>query len=101
MKVCSQCNSENNDIAKFCKNCGNNIEAVQPMYAQPQPVQPQPVYTQPAQPMHTQPVQPQPMYVQPQPVQPQPGIHPAYSADAAAASSRCSSLYASSKSNKH
>ena len=77
MKVCSQCNSENNDIAKFCKNCGNNIEAVQPMYAQPQPVQPQPaqpqpVYTQPAQPMHTQPVQPQPMYAQPQPVQPQP-----------------------------
>ncbi len=63
MKVCSQCNSENNDIAKFCKNCGNNIEAAQPMYAQPQPVQPQPVqpqpvYTQPAQPMHTQPVQP-------------------------------------------
>lgn len=75
MKVCSQCNSENNDIAKFCKNCGNNIEAVQPMYAQPQPVQPQPVqpqpvYTQPAQPMHTQPVQPQPVYTQP--VQPQP-----------------------------
>lgn len=65
MKVCSQCGTANNDSAKFCKGCGNNVEAAQPVaqpvqpvsQAQPmaQPMQPmQPVSQQPAQPMFVQ-----------------------------------------------
>lgn len=37
MKVCSQCGTANNDSAKFCKGCGNNVESAQPVA---QPVQP-------------------------------------------------------------
>lgn len=71
MKVCSQCGTENNDIAKFCKGCGNNIEAAQPV----QSVQPQQsAYAQPAQ--STQPVQPTQSYAQP--VQSVPQTQPVY-----------------------
>ena len=84
MKVCSQCGTANNDSAKFCKGCGNNVESAQPVaqpvqpvsQAQPmaQPMQQQPVHmaqpmfanSQPAQQFASQPAQPQPT----QPMQP-------------------------------
>ena len=44
MKVCSQCGATNNDTARFCKGCGNNLDVVQPVAQPSQPTQPsQPV----------------------------------------------------------
>ncbi|WP_427877347.1 hypothetical protein [Gardnerella sp. 2492-Sm] len=78
MKVCAQCGSENNDAAKFCKSCGNNM-AVAKAPAQPAAPAQQPPMQRPAQPMYAQPVQqPRPMqqpmqapYGQPMPAQQQ------------------------------
>lgn len=77
MKVCSQCGTANNDSAKFCKGCGNNVEAAQPVAQPVQPVsQAQPMAQPMQQPVHmAQPVfansQPAQQYAS-QPAQPQP-----------------------------
>lgn len=39
MKVCSQCGATNNDTARFCKGCGNNLDVAQ-QTQQTQPAQP-------------------------------------------------------------
>ena len=83
MKVCAQCGSENNDAAKFCKSCGNNM-AVAKAPAQPAAPAQQPPMQRPAQPMYAQPVQqPRPMqqpmqapYGQPMPAQQQYAARP-------------------------
>ena len=83
MKVCAQCGSENNDAAKFCKSCGNNM-AVAKAPAQPVAPAQQPPMQRPAQPMYAQPAQqPRPMqqpmqapYGQPMPAQQQYAARP-------------------------
>lgn len=78
MKVCAQCGSENNDAAKFCKSCGNNMAVAKAPAQTAAPAQ-QPPMQRPAQPMYAQPVQqPRPMqqpmqapYGQPAPAQQQ------------------------------
>ena len=74
MKVCSQCGATNNDTARFCKGCGNNLDVVQPVAQPSQPSQPTQPVAQPA-PQFTQPTQPVQPVAQPatqftQPMQP-------------------------------
>ena len=78
-KICPKCGRELQDESLFCVNCGQRMDAIEPLTFEPasnvptEPVMPQ--ATQPVQPQTPPPVQPQtPPPVQPQtppPVQPQ------------------------------